>query len=338
MIDFRSDTVTKPTLAMREAMLSAKVGDDVFGEDETVNLLESKAASLFGMEAAIYCPSGTMTNQVAIKCHTQPGDEVICDRLSHIYQYEGGGIAFNAGCSVSLLDGDYGRISAAQVQTAINNKMDVHKAFTKLVSLENTANRGGGTCYDFKEFTLIKRVCAEHELKLHLDGARLFNAIVAKNEKPSDYGKTFDSISLCLSKGLGAPIGSVLLGSKDFIAKARRIRKVFGGGMRQGGVIAAAGIYALDNNIERLKDAHTHAQLLTETVKKKDFAGIISPVETNILIFEVSGRFTPLTLAKKLKEAGILVMAISPTQVRMVTHLDISAEMIEQTIRIIEGL
>jgi threonine aldolase len=338
MIDFRSDTVTKPTPAMREAMLSATVGDDVFGEDETVNLLETKAASLFGMEAAIYCPSGTMTNQIAIKCHTQPGDEVICDRLSHIYQYEGGGIAFNAGCSINLIDGDYGRITASEVQSAINNKLDVHKAFTKLVSLENTANRGGGACYDFDEFIKIKKVCIENELKLHLDGARLFNAIVAKNEKPEEYGKIFDSISLCLSKGLGAPVGSVLIGSKSFIAKARRIRKVFGGGMRQAGIIAAAGIYALDNNIERLKDDHANARLLAETVRKKDFTGTISPVETNILIFEVSGRFTPSTLAKKLKEENILVMAISPTQVRMVTHLDISTEMIEKTIRVIEAL
>jgi threonine aldolase len=338
MIDLRSDTVTKPSAAMRLAMHNAEVGDDVFGEDTTINLLESKAANLFGMEAAIFCPSGTMTNQIAIKCHTQPGDEVICERLSHIYQYEGGGIAFNSGCSVNLIDGNFGRITAEQVQHSINNKMDVHKAFSSLVSLENTANRGGGTCYDFEEFKKIKKVCVENNLKFHLDGARIFNAIVAKNEKPQDYGKTFDSISVCLSKGLGAPVGSVLIGKKDFIAKARRIRKVFGGGMRQAGFLAAAALYALDNNVQRLSEDHHHAKLLEAAIKQKDFTGKISPVETNILIFEVIGRFIAAALAKKFKEHDIAVIAISPTQVRMVTHLDISREMVDSVIEVIYKL
>ncbi len=251
MIDFRSDTVTKPSPQMLECMFTAKVGDDVFGEDPSVNELESLAASMFGLEAGLFCPSGTMTNQIAIKAHTQPGDELICDKMSHIYQYEGGGIAFNSGCSVKLIDGDRGRITADQVKAAINPD-DVHKPNTSLVSLENTANRGGGSCYNFTDIQEIKEVCLQNNLKLHLDGARIFNALIAKNETAKQYGEIFDTISICLSKGLGTPVGSVLLGPKDFIKKARRIRKVFGGGMRQAGFMAAAGIYALQNNIDRL--------------------------------------------------------------------------------------
>jgi len=337
IIDFRSDTVTKPTLGLLQAMMNATVGDDVFGEDPTINELESKVAHMFGMEAAIFCPSGTMTNQIGIKCHTQPGDEVICDKLSHVYQYEGGGIAFNSGCSVKLLNGNYGRITAQMVAESVNNRNDAHKAYSSLVSLENTANRGGGSCYDFEEFHRIKRTCAQNNLKLHLDGARLFNALVAKNEDPKDYG-IFDSISICLSKGLGAPVGSVLIGTKDFIAKARRIRKVFGGGMRQAGYLAAAGIYALDNHVERLKEDHHHAKLLANTLSVKDFVGELFPVETNIVIFEIRGRFTAQQFAVKMKENNILVIAISSTQVRLVTHLDISSEMVEQTIEVIKRL
>jgi len=338
IIDLRSDTVTKPTRAMLDAMMHAKVGDDVFGEDPSINELQTKAANLFGMEAAIFCPSGTMTNQIGIKCHTQPGDEVICDKLSHIYQYEGGGIAFNSGCSVKLLDGDNGRITAEMVATSINNRNDTHKAYSSLVSLENTANRGGGSCYDFKEFARIKKVCEENNLTLHLDGARLFNAIVAKNEDSKDYGKIFDSISVCLSKGLGAPVGSVLIGTKEFIAKAKRIRKVFGGGMRQAGYLAAAGIYALDNNIKRLEEDHHHAKLIAEALCAKDFIGEILPVETNIIIFEIKGKFTPQQFAAKMKEQNILMIAISPTQVRIVTHLDITPSMVEKTIEVINKL
>ena len=338
MIDLRSDTVTRPSPAMLDAMMSAKVGDDVFGEDPAINELEEKAAAMFGMEAALFCPSGTMTNQVAIKCHTQPGDEVICDRLSHIYQYEGGGIAFNAGCSVNLLNGDNGRINAEMVKASINNRTDVHKAYSSLVSLENTANRGGGACYNFDEFYKIKKVCEENELKFHLDGARIFNAIVAKSELPEHYGKVFDSISVCLSKGLGTPVGSVLIGKKDFITKARRIRKVFGGGMRQAGYLAAAGIFALDNNIERLAEDHLNAKLLEKAIAKKDFTGTMLPVETNIVIFEVKGSFTPKELAAKLKDAGILATAISATQIRFVTHLDVNREMIDEAVAIIEQL
>ena len=338
MIDFRSDTVTKPTPPMREAMFNAKVGDDVFGEDPAINELEKKAADLFGMEAAIFCPSGTMTNQIAIKCHTQPGDEIICDALSHIYQYEGGGIGFNSGCSVKLLEGNYGRITADQVEASINNKNDVHKPISKLVSLENTANRGGGSCYDFEDIKQIKKICEANDLSFHLDGARLFNAIVAKNESSKQYGKIFDSISICISKGLGAPVGSVLIGTKKFITKARRVRKVFGGGMRQAGYLAAACIYALDNHVERLKEDHHHAKQLADALQKKDFIGEIFPVETNILIFEVKGKYTAAQLAEEFKKTNILVIAISKTQVRIVTHLDVTAEMINETIQIINQL
>jgi len=337
MIDFRSDTVTRPTPAMLESMRNAPVGDDVFGEDPSVNKLEALSAELFGMEAALFCPSGTMTNQIAIKCHTQPGDELICDKLSHIYQYEGGGIAFNSGASIRLIEGNRGRITADQVKESINPD-DVHKPITTLVSLENTANRGGGSCYNFADIQSIKEICSQNNLKLHLDGARLFNAIVAKNETPAQYGEAFDSISVCLSKGLGAPVGSVLIGKKDFIKKARRIRKVFGGGMRQAGFIAAAGIFALEHNIERLAEDHAHAQMIASVLEKKDFIGTILPVETNIIIFEVKGRYTAPALAAKLKEQGIFVIAISPTQVRVVVHLDISPDQINRTIEAFNGL
>jgi threonine aldolase len=337
MIDFRSDTVTRPTPSMLEAMMKAPVGDDVFGEDPSINQLEAMSASLFGMEAAIFCPSGTMTNQIAIKCHTQPGDEVICERLSHVYQYEGGGIAFNSGASVRLIDGSRGRITADQVKENINPD-DVHKPASTFVSLENTANRGGGACYNFADIQAIKEVCLENKLKLHLDGARLFNALVAKNETCKQYGEAFDSISICLSKGLGTPVGSVLIGTKELVKKARRIRKIFGGGMRQAGFMAAAGIYALENNVARLSEDHQHAQMILSALLAKDFVGEILPVETNIIIFEVKGRFTAPELAAKCKEEGIFVIAISPKQIRIVVHLDIHPEHVKRTIEVINGL
>ena len=337
LIDFRSDTVTQPTPAMREAMMHAKIGDDVFGEDPSVNELEQKTAALFGMEAALYCASGTMTNQIAIKCHTQPGDEVICDETSHIYQYEGGGIASNAGASVKLLTGDRGRITASMVAAAINPD-DVHKANSKLVSLENTSNRGGGSCYAFEDIEAIKKVCVQNQLGFHLDGARLWNALVAKNETTQQYGKVFDSISVCLSKSLGCPVGSILLGTKEFIKKARRIRKAFGGGMRQAGFLAAAGIYALDNHIQRLAEDHQHAQAIANTIAKKDFVQTILPVETNIIIFEVNEKTTAPALVEQLKKENILGYAISPNRVRLVLHLDITKEMVEKTIEVFNSL
>jgi threonine aldolase len=337
MIDFRSDTVTKPGKEMLLAMSEAPVGDDVFNEDPSINALETKAAQMFGMEAAVYCPSGTMTNQIAIKCHTQPGDEVICDTSAHIYQYEGGGIALNSGASVKLLNGDRGRITAEMIKASINAD-DVHKANTSLVCLENTSNRGGGSCYEMVEIQKIRKVCDENSLKYHLDGARLFNALVAKKQSSNDYGREFDSISICLSKSLGCPVGSLLLGDKNFIKRARRFRKAFGGGMRQAGFLAAAGIYALDNNIERLTIDHEHAQLLSKALEKKSFVDAVLPVETNIIIFSLKDTYTPTSLVAKLKEYDILSYAISPTQVRLVVHLDISPAMIEKTIEVIDKL
>ena len=322
---------------MLHAMFQAPVGDDVFGEDPSVNKLEAISAEMFGKQAALFCPSGTMTNQIAIKCHTQPGDEVICDRVSHVYIYEGGGIAFNSGCQVKALEGDRGRISAEQVLEAINPD-DVHKAKTSLVSLENTANRGGGSCYEFYEIQRIKEVCSQNNLKYHLDGARLWNALVFKNEKPKQYGEIFDSISICLSKGMGTPVGSLLLGDIDFIKQARRVRKVFGGGMRQAGYLAAAGIYALENNIERLADDHQHAKEIAAALGKKDFIGKIIPVETNIVIFEVTGSYSPEQFCATLKKQDILCLSISKTQVRMVTHLDFTKEMLNKLVATIESL
>ncbi len=333
IIDFRSDTVTKPTTAMLDAMMHAEVGDDVFEEDPSVNQLQRLAANMFGMENALFCSSGTQTNQIAIKCHTQPGDEVICDADAHIYQYEAGGIAYNAGCSVKLLPGNRGRINAQQVSDAINAD-DVHKPHSSLVCVENTSNRGGGSCYDFEELKRIRQVCNDHQLAFHIDGARLFNAIIAKGESAIQYGSLFDSISICLSKSLGCPVGSLLIGQKDFIKKARRIRKVFGGGMRQAGFLAAAGIYALNNHVTRLKQDHSHATIIAEALSQKSFVKQILPVETNIVIFETKGISAP-DLVKKFKAENILWYAIAPDRVRLVLHLDITESMVEKTIEVI---
>jgi threonine aldolase len=318
-------------------MHAAPVGDDVFGEDPSINSLENITAAMFGMEAGLFCPSGTMTNQIAIKTHTQAGDEVICDELSHIYQYEGGGIAFNAGCSVKLLHGNRGRLTPEMILAGINAD-DVHKPPTSLVSLENTVNRGGGSCYEFSTFEAIKKITDQHKLALHLDGARIFNAIVHKGEAPHNYGRVFDSISICLSKGLGAPVGSVLVGSKDFIKKARRWRKVFGGGMRQAGFLAAAGIYALDHHIERLTIDHENAILLKDALVKKDFVQEVLEVETNIVIAILQEKYTPTSLVSKLAESGILAYAMSPTQIRFVLHLDITEAQLAKTIETINNL
>ena len=336
-VDLRSDTVTRPGAGMLDAMMHAKVGDDVFEEDPTVNRLEAFAAEMFGREAAIYCPTGTMSNQIAIKCHTLPGDEVICEKSSHVYLYEGGGISFNSGAQVRLIEGDHGRIKASQVKAAINPD-DVHKPRTSLVSLENTANRGGGSCYRCGDMLEIKAVCSDAGIALHLDGARLFNALVASGETPEQYGQLFDTISICLNKGLGCPIGSILIGNKKFIRQARRIRKVFGGGMRQAGFMAASGLYALQHNIKRLELDHIHARQIALELKQKSFVGHVLPVETNIIIFEVLAPYTAKTFAEKLVEYGIKCIAISPTQVRMVTHLDINEQMVKQVINCIQYL
>jgi threonine aldolase len=336
IVDFRSDTVTKPTPDMLEAMMSAPVGDDVFSEDPSINKLETIAAAMFGMEGAIFCPSGTMTNQIAIKCHTQPGDEVICDETSHIYQYEGGGIASNSGASVKLLYGDRGRITADQVKAAINPD-DIHRAASTLVSLENTSNRGGGSCYEWSEIIAIREVCKANGLAFHLDGARLWNALVAKNQTARQYGEAFDSISICLSKSLGCPVGSLLVGTNTLIKKARRVRKAFGGGMRQAGFLAAAGIYALEHHIDRLATDHEHAQQIAQAISARKWLKELLPVETNIIIFELSDNTAPQFVAQ-LKDKGILAYAIAPNRVRLVVHLDISAPMVEHTISIISSI
>lgn len=325
-IELRSDTFTKPSKAMLDAMMSAKVGDDVFGEDDMVNELELKAATLFGMESALFCASGTMTNQIAIRSHCLPGNEVICDDQSHIYIYEGGGIAVNAFSSVKPLKGDKGKINAAQILNAINNPYDIHQATTKLVSLENTSNRGGGSIYNFDEILEIKKVCVAHDLKLHLDGARLFNALVETRETPQDFGNTFDSISICLSKGLGCPVGSILLGDTELIKKARRYRKLMGGGWRQAGFLAAAGIYALEHNIQRLKEDHFRAKQIGEILTNLAEVKSIYPIETNIVIFEVDEHITAKEYVERLSSKGIKCIAFGKQLVRMVTHHDVTDE------------
>ncbi|MFH0895042.1 MAG: GntG family PLP-dependent aldolase [Bacteroidota bacterium] len=330
IIDLRSDTITKPTPPMLHVMLSAQVGDDVFEDDPTVNALEAKSAALFGTEAALFCVSGTMTNQLAIRTHCSPGSEVICDVSSHVFQYEGGGIAVNALSSVKTLQGDRGRLSAAQVERAINDPADVHKAVTRLVSLENTANKGGGSIYDFSEIQKIKTVCLQHGLKLHLDGARLFNALAETNEKPEEYGKIFDSISICLSKSLGCPVGSLLLGSKQTILHARRFRKLMGGGWRQAGYLAAAGIYALDNNIQRLKDDHRRAKAIAQIVSSAAFAEKLYPVETNIVIIELPAHITDERFVSVMAEHGVLCVSMGKQLVRFVTHMEFDDDQLMQ--------
>jgi threonine aldolase len=320
-IDLRSDTFTLPTKEMKEAMFNAELGDDVFGEDPSVNELENYCAQLFGKEAALFCSSGTQTNQIAIKVHTQPGDEVICHELSHIYLYEGGGIAYNSGASVKLLQGNYGRFTAQQAAAAIN-KDDVHFPSSKLISVENTVNRGGGACWDFSEIQQLKNLCNQSNLMLHLDGARLFNALIANNENPLQYGVAFDTISICLSKGLGAPVGSVLIGNHNQIHKARRIRKVMGGGMRQAGFLAAAGLYALKNNVQRLSIDHERAKQIAEVLANCSFVEEIMPVETNIIIFKLEPTFNAGIFTQKLAEAGIKASAIGNNSIRFVFHLN----------------
>lgn len=321
-INLVSDTVTKPSQDMLRAMFQAEVGDDVFKQDPTVNKLEAKVAEMFGMEAALFFPSGTMANQTAIKLHTQPGDQIIADKWSHIYVYEGGGAAFNSGVSFNLIDGNRGMITAEQVKDAINDPENIHYPLSKLVSIENTTNKGGGACYNIEDLKNIKRVCVANNLKFHLDGARIWNALVAKNQEPKDFGQLFDSISVCLSKGLGAPVGSVLVSDAATIKRALRVRKLFGGGMRQAGYLAAAGIYALDNNIERLADDHRRAKELGAVLENRNWVSKVEPIETNIVIFEVQSFINELELMDKFKQKGISIISMGHGKLRMVTHLD----------------
>lgn len=337
-IDLRSDTVTKPTREMLEAMMSAEVGDDVFGDDPTVNKLERKVSGMFGMEAALFCPSGTMTNQLAIRSHCAPGSEVICDQLSHIYLYEGGGIALNALSSVRPLNGDRGRLTAQQVENAINNPNDIHQPVTRLVALENTVNKGGGCLYDFNEIIKVKEVCEKNRLKLHLDGARLFNALVETNIPPEKYGSTFDSISICLSKGLGCPVGSLLIGDKELISKSRRFRKVMGGGWRQAGYLAAAGIYALDNNIERLKDDHKRAKAIGKILGGKNFIKHIYPVETNIVIAELPDTIAADDFVRLLADKNVRCVSMGKHLIRFVTHIGFTQNDLDYFEKIIKAI
>lgn len=322
---------------MMDAMMSAPVGDDVFGEDPTVNELEAYTAELFGMEAALFCVSGTQTNQIAINVHVQPGGEVITNVDSHIYKYEGGGIAKNSGASVRLIHGNRGRISAGDVLEWINPD-NVHLPVTQLVSLEDTSNRGGGAIYDFEEIKRIRKVCLEHQLPLHLDGARLMNAMVENGIDLKTYAAQFDSISLCLSKGLGAPVGSVLVGSKEFIHRSRRVRKVFGGGMRQAGIIAAGGLYAMKHNIERLKTDHAHARQLEKALNELDWIQEVVPVDTNIVVGILKEADKLDALVANLETQGILTMPFGRGMIRMVTHLDISSDDIDQTIAVLKSI
>ena len=331
-IDLISDTVTRPTKEMLAAMMSAEVGDDVFKSDPTVTALQKKAAALFGMEDALFFPSGTMANQTAIKLHTQPGDKLFCDKWAHVYNYEGGGAAFNSGVSCKLIDGDRGMFSAEQLKVVSAGRADIHVPYSRLVCVENTTNKGGGACWDFEELKKIKQVCLDQNLDYHLDGARLFNALVAKNETPKQYGALFDTISICLSKGLGAPIGSILLGSKVHIAKALRIRKLFGGAMRQVGFLAAAGIYAFDNHIERLADDHKKAKDIELVLNSLSYVKKVEPVETNIIIFYVKDHLNADDFIDSMAKKNILLTPMGDGKIRIVTHLDFSLEMLEKLV------
>jgi threonine aldolase len=328
-IDLRSDTVTKPTAEMLEVMFRARVGDNVFAEDPSVEELENKIAKLFSHEAALFCPSGTMTNQIAIKVHTQPGDELLCDANSHIYNYEGGGISFNSGVQAKLLQGDRGRIHAAQITDNINPNHD-WLTKTSLVCVENTVNRSGGTVYNFSTLQELSSTCKQHQLKYHMDGARIFNALNVTNDSPQVVGKLFDSISVCFSKGLGAPVGSALIGSKEFIDKARRIRKVFGGGMRQSGYLAAACSYALDNHVQRLSDDHQRAKELENILLSLPYVKSCMPVETNILIFTLHDSISGDSFVKQCAAKGLMCTAFAKQNIRFVTHLDFTDAMLEE--------
>ncbi len=337
-IDLRSDTVTRPTKEMLQAIMTAEVGDDVYKEDPSVNELEQKLARMFGKDEALFFPTGSMANQAAIKLHTQPGEQLICDKWAHVYNYEGGGASFNSGVSCKLVDGDRGMITATQVEENINPPDFYHSPLTTLVCLENTTNKGGGACYDHEGIKKIREVCNRHELGLHLDGARLFNAIVKKGEDPKDYGKMFDTISVCLSKGLGTPMGSVLIGDKKFMKNAIRVRKVLGGGMRQIGFMAAAGIYALDNHVDRLAKDHERATEIGITLSGQSYVEEVEPVETNIVIFYLRNPENENDFMQKLSEENIRISNMGQGKLRIVTHLDYTEEMHQKFLEVIRQI
>jgi threonine aldolase len=338
IVDLRSDTVTKPTPAMHQTMMQAEVGDDVFGEDPSVINLEKKCAALLGMEAAVFCPSGTMTNQIGIKINTQPYDEVICYKGSHIYKYEGGGVAGNSLASVRLLEGDRGRITVKEIETNINNVNDVHLPISSVVSLENTVVREAGSYYTLDQIKTISEFARSRNLKMHLDGARLFNALVETGDNAIDYGKYFDSVSICLSKGLGAPVGSVLVCKKELEPKARRMRKAFGGGMRQAGFLAAAASYALDNHVNRLKEDHTRARVLGKELGQQGWVKSVMPVDTNIVIFSVVDSTTPENILAQLNNDQVKAIKFGPQEIRLVTHLDFDDKMLDKTIQVFKKI
>lgn len=338
-INLISDTVTKPTKEMLDAMMQADVGDDVFKSDPTVIKLQDKIAEMFGMEAALFFPSGTMANQTGIKIHTHPGDKMFCDKWAHVYNFEGGGAAFNSGVTSHLIDGERGMFTANQLEEAVSGgRSDIHVPYSRLVSIENTTNKGGGACWDFEEILKIKKICSANNLAFHLDGARLFNALVAKKETPEQYGKIFDTISICLSKGLGAPVGSLLIGTKAYLEQGLRIRKLFGGAMRQSGYLAAAGIYALENHIERLVIDHTRAKIIGSTLKKCELIKNVEPIETNIIIFNVIDTINEQDFINWMNKAGILLISMGHGKLRMVTHLDFTEEMLQSVVRTIENI
>lgn len=333
IIDLRSDTVTRPTQGMMQAIINAEVGDDVYKEDPTANKLEQRLAEMFGMDAALFFPTGSMANQAAIKMHTQPGEQLIADKWAHVYNYEGGGVSFNSGVSCKLLDGNRGMITAAQVEENINPPDFYHSPLTSLVCLENTTNKGGGACYDFSEIEKIRKVCDKHGLGFHLDGARIWNALVAQKQNPKDYGKIFDTISVCLSKGMGTPMGSVLIGKKEIMKKAMRVRKVLGGGMRQIGFMAAAGIYALDNHLERLEEDHKKALEISEILLKQSYIKKVEPTETNIVIFYLTETVSEEKFMNDLLQKNIKISGMGQGKLRIVTHLDYTDAMHEKFLK-----
>jgi len=335
--DLRSDTVTRPSPGMLDAIMHAKTGDDVYKEDPTVNELEQRMSALFGMDDALFFPSGSMANQAAIKLHTNPGEQLICDKWAHVYHYEGGGVSFNSGVSCKLVDGDRGMITASQVEESINPPDFYHSPLTSLVCLENTTNKGGGACYELETIKEIRKVCDTHGLGLHLDGARLMNAVIAKKQQPIDFGKYADTISVCFSKGLGAPLGTVLVGKKGIMENAIRVRKVLGGGMRQVGFMAAAGIYALDNNVDRLEEDHRRAKEISEVLRARPYINKVEPTETNIVIFYLADSLSEENFINDLQKKNILISNMGHGKLRVVTHLDYTEDMHEHFLEVLQN-
>jgi threonine aldolase len=338
IIDLRSDTVTRPTPGMMEAMMKASVGDDVYKEDPSVNALEARVAEMFGAEEALFFPTGSMANQAAIKLHTQPGEQLICHEWAHVYNYEGGGVSFNSGVSCKLIGGERGMITAEMVEESINPPDFYHSPLTSLVCVENTTNKGGGACYNFQELIEIRNVCDRHGLKYHLDGARLWNAMIERKEDPKAYGTLFDTISLCFSKGLGTPIGTVLIGKKRSMQNAMRVRKVFGGGMRQVGYMAAAGLYALDHHLDRLLDDHRNAKEIADCLKKQSYIKKVESPETNIVIFYLNEGVSEEQFMHVLKQREVKISSMGQGKLRIVTHLDYTPEMHQRFLHILNEM